>query len=108
MKPNQTQINIPSDWQLVKLGDICDFKKGKGLPKDDIIADGKYDAIHYGELFTKYHEKIENILSKTNNNKNAFLSKKNDILMPTSDVTPRGLSTASFINKDGIILGGDI
>lgn len=108
MKSNQTQINIPSDWQLVKLGDICDFKKGKGLPKDDITADGKYDAIHYGELFTKYHEKIENILSKTNNNKNVFLSKKNDILMPTSDVTPRGLSTASFINKDGIILGGDI
>ena len=37
-----------------------------------------------------------------------FLSKKNDILMPTSDVTPRGLSTASYVDKDGIILGGDI
>ena len=37
-----------------------------------------------------------------------FLSKKNDILMPTSDVTPRGLSTASYIDKDGVILGGDI
>ncbi len=108
MKTNQTQKNIPSDWQQVKLGDICDFKKGKGLPKDDLIKDGKYEAIHYGELFTKYHEKIENILSKTNNNKNVFLSKKNDILMPTSDVTPRGLSTASFIDKDGVILGGDI
>lgn len=108
MKTNQTQKNIPSDWQQVKLGDICDFKKGKGLPKDDLIKDGKYEAIHYGELFTKYHEKIEDILSKTNNNKNVFLSKKNDILMPTSDVTPRGLSTASFIDKDGVILGGDI
>jgi len=28
--------------------------------------------------------------------------------MPTSDVTPRGLSTASYIDKDGVILGGDI
>jgi len=28
--------------------------------------------------------------------------------MPTSDVTPRGLSTASYVDKDGIILGGDI
>lgn len=108
MKTNQPQKNIPPGWQQVKLGDICDFKKGKGLPKDDLTNDGKYEAIHYGELFTKYHEKIENILSKTNNNKNVFLSKKNDILMPTSDVTPRGLSTASFINKDGVILGGDI
>jgi type I restriction enzyme S subunit len=108
MKTNQLQKNIPTGWQQVRLGDICDFKKGKGLPKDDLINDGKYEAIHYGELFTKYHEKIESILSRTNNNKDMFLSKKNDILMPTSDVTPRGLSTASFIDKDGVILGGDI
>ncbi len=108
MKTNKSQKNTPSDWQQVKLGDICHFKKGKGLSKDDLIIGGKYEAIHYGELFTKYNEKIEHILSRTNNNKNVFLSKKNDILMPTSDVTPRGLSTASFINKDGVILGGDV
>ena len=28
--------------------------------------------------------------------------------MPTSDVTPNGLATASCIQEDGIILGGDI
>ena len=95
-------------WESIKLGQIASFKKGKGLPKNDLSIDGEYDAIHYGELFTKYNENIEIIISKTSSSKNMFLSKKNDILMPTSDVTPRGLSTASCINKDGIVLGGDI
>lgn len=108
MKTNQKQKNTPKGWQFTKLGDICDFKKGKGLPKSDLISDGQYEAIHYGELFTKYDEKINEILSRTNNNEKVFLSKENDILMPTSDVTPTGLSTASYIGKSGIILGGDI
>lgn len=108
MSKKKTQQNIPKGWQLVTLGDIADFKKGKGLPKDDLVADGKCEAIHYGELFTKYSEEIVKVLSRTNNSSSAFLSKANDILMPTSDVTPRGLSTASWINKDGVILGGDI
>ncbi len=95
-------------WKSVKLGEIASFKKGKGLPKNDLDSEGKYEAIHYGELFTKYAEYIENIISKTNYNKGMVLSKVNDILMPTSDVTPRGLSTASYLDKDGIILGGDI
>jgi type I restriction enzyme S subunit len=95
-------------WESVKLGEIATFKKGKGLPKSEMDSSGKYEAIHYGELFTKYNEQIEDIISRTNSNKNMFLSKKNDILMPTSDVTPRGLSTASYIDKDGVILGGDI
>ena len=28
--------------------------------------------------------------------------------MPTSDVTPYGLATASCINEDGVLLGGDV
>lgn len=31
-----------------------------------------------------------------------------DVLMPTSDVTPRGLAKASAILQDGVTLGGDI
>jgi type I restriction enzyme S subunit len=108
MKTKPSQKSVPEGWNLVKLGSIADFKKGKGLSKRDLHNDGEHDAIHYGELFTKYSEKITKVLSKTGGVKGAFLSKKNDILMPTSDVTPRGLSTASYLDKDGVILGGDI
>lgn len=94
--------------RVVKLGEVAIFKKGKGLPKSVLNCNGKYEAIHYGELFTKYNECIERVISKTDSIHGMLLSKKNDILMPTSDVTPRGLSTASYIDKDGVILGGDI
>ncbi len=96
------------EWQTVKLGDVAEFSKGKKLPKSELNSEAKYEAIHYGELFTKYSEKITTIFNRTNSNKKMKMSKKNDILMPTSDVTPRGLSTASFLNKSGVVLGGDI
>lgn len=108
MNNNTTQQNIPNGWKQVKLADVCDFKKGKGLSKDELSDTGKFEAIHYGQLFTKYGEKVTRIISKTDNQNNVFLSKKGDVLMPTSDVTPRGLSTASYIDKAGVILGGDI
>lgn len=39
---------------------------------------------------------------------NVFLSVANDVLMPTSDVTPSGLAKASCLNFENVILGGDI
>lgn len=95
-------------WVVKSLGEVCDFHKGKGLPKSEIIENGKYKCIHYGELFTKYKESIVGIISRTNTKENCFYSRKNDVLMPTSDVTPNGLATASCINEDIVTLGGDI
>jgi type I restriction enzyme S subunit len=95
-------------WVTKKLGEIANFYKGRGLPKSSLIENGKYKCIHYGELFTKYKELISSIISHTDENENSFYSKSNDVLMPTSDVTPNGLATASCIKEDGVILGGDI
>jgi type I restriction enzyme S subunit len=97
-----------SDWEEKKLGEVADFYKGKGLPKSDIVENGKFKCLHYGELFTKYKESIVNILSSTDAFDKPFLSIANDVLMPTSDVTPNGLATASCINEDHVILGGDV
>ncbi len=96
------------DWEEKKLGEVAVFFKGKGLPKSDLSANGRYKCIHYGELFTTYKELITNIINKTDKFDNPFLSISNDVLMPTSDVTPNGLATASCIKEDNIILGGDI
>ena len=98
---------IPVEWKSIELGDIATFSKGKGISKNDISEDG-VECIRYGELFTTYSEVIKNVISKTNSTKNMVYSKVNDTLMPTSDVTPTGLATASALNKEGVILGGDI
>lgn len=104
----QELLKPKKGWEVKKLGDIAVFLKGKGLPKTHINESGKYKCIHYGELFTKYKELISNILSYTNEKENTILSISNDVLMPTSDVTPNGLATASCIKENGVILGGDV
>ncbi len=112
-KPNVPKLRFPEfreagAWDEKPLGNIANFYKGKGLPKSAITANGRKLCIHYGELFTQYSEVIETIKSRTDLTKNCFLSAKNDVLMPTSDVTPKGLAKSCCIKSDGIILGGDI
>jgi type I restriction enzyme S subunit len=93
----------------IKLGEYAEFSKGNNLPKSALSETGSTKAIHYGELFTHYPEKIKQIKSRTNlNSLPVVLSRANDVLMPTSDVTPNGLATASCISEGGVVLGGDI
>jgi len=105
----QTKVGvIPEEWEVVRLGDIASFYKGKGISKKDISEDGT-PCIRYGELYTKYDEKIQNIFSKTNLDKEKlFLSQANDILIPASGETAIDLATASCVLKNNIGIGGDI
>jgi type I restriction enzyme S subunit len=96
------------EWEVKKLGEVASFYKGKGLPKSAITESGAEPCIHYGELFTRYPETIGDIYSRTDISEGVFRSVANDVLMPTSDVTPRGLAKASCVTVDGVILGGDI
>ena len=95
------------DWRKGKLGELVKFLKGKGVSKEDCVEKGKYECIRYGELFTTYGRYINEIKSYTNKKFNV-LSENNDVLMPTSDVTPNGLATASALRKSNVIIGGDI
>ena len=96
------------EWVCHKLGEIAGFLKGKGLSKADINPKGKTPCIHYGSLFTEQPSTITETKTLTNTFKGAVFSKKNDVLMPTSDVTPAGLAVASAIQKDNVLLGNDI
>jgi type I restriction enzyme S subunit len=95
-------------WRTVQLGDVVQFGKGAGLPKSDIAVDGQLQCIHYGELFTYYDAEISEVVGRTDNSILPVRSTAMDVLMPTSDVTPRGLAKASAILASGVILGGDI
>lgn len=95
-------------WPQEQLGSVATFFKGKGLPKSALTPDGKRPCIHYGELFTVYPEVIGAVRSRTNSEEDVFLSVENDVLMPTSDVTPSGLARACCLNSQDVILGGDI
>ena len=96
------------EWRPTKLGDIANFFKGKGLPKSSLSPDGTSPCIHYGELFTEYPEVIRTVSSRTDQYENMFFSIENDVLMPTSDVTPNGLAKACCLKLQNVIIGGDI
>jgi len=98
-----------AEIEWVELGEVVDFSKGKSLPKARIVEGGENKCIHYGELFTQYPAIISEVKSRTNQSlDDSVLSMANDVLMPTSDVTPNGLATASCLSEAGVILGGDI
>ena len=96
------------EWVEKTLGDMATFLKGRGLSKADISQDGTKPCIHYGELFRNYGERITTVMHGTDLDDEFVYSVTNDVLMPTSDVTPNGLATASCIQQSGIILGGGI
>jgi len=102
----QNSNNYP-DWEEKALGGVTKVLRGKGLSKSAIHNDGKYPCILYGELFTKYNEVIRSTFSSTNID-DGVSSKSGDILMPTSDVTPKGLAKASALMINGVKLGGDM
>jgi len=96
------------EWQRCHLADLVAFHKGKGLPKSALDAFALTPCIHYGELFTQYAETIREVISYTGQFADALFSCVQDVLMPTSDVTPTGLAKASCVMMKGVVLGGDI
>jgi len=94
-------------WKEVRLGDLAQFLKGSGLAKTELDLSADNACIHYGELFTHYGAEIYEVTNRTKANL-PTKSQIQDVLMPTSDVTPRGLAKASAILHGGVLLGGDI
>lgn len=117
MKQEQKEKLIPElrfkefegEWKSSKLQDIAKFSKGKNISKVDIDSNGKYPCIRYGELYTHYKEYARDIISKTNLDKDKLVfSKNNDVIIPASGETAIDISTAVYIDKDDIALGGDL
>ena len=114
---NKTDNKIPklrfcefsNEWEEKKLSEIATFSLGKGISKTDIDHDGKHKCIRYGELYTEYNEVINRIISRTNVDKNeSVLCTKGDLLIPSSGETAIDIATASCVNTDKVLLGGDI
>lgn len=119
MTDKQTYKNIPKlrfpefqgdgGWKEYKLGDIAQFYKGKGISKNDVTDNGTIPCIRYGELYTHYKEVIDEVTSYTDLSiDDLFMSKANDIIIPSSGETKEDIATASCVLHDNVALGGDI
>ncbi len=96
-------------WDQSELGAKASLLKGKGISKSDIDPNGHQPCIRYGELYTHYKEVIDSVISKTKLSANElFLSKANDVIIPSSGETKLDIATASCVLLDNVALGGDL
>lgn len=110
-KPSPLGI-IPEDWEVKRLGEIGDFSKGNGVPKDKIIIDEHgHPCLTYGDLYTKYDFVIKDIKSFIDNDV-ASESKEihiGDICFAGSGETPEDIGKcAAYIEERTAYAGGDI
>ncbi len=96
------------DWETKKLEELGEFFKGSILSKSNLSNEGK-PCVLYGELYTRYSEVIKNVISKTDlNDDNLVIGNKNDVLIPSSGESANDIATASCLQQDNVILGGDL
>ena len=103
---------IPEDWEVKRLGEIGDFSKGNGVPKDKIIIDEhRHPCLTYGDLYTKYDFVIKEIKSFIDDDV-ASESKEihiGDICFAGSGETPEDIGKcAAYIEERTAYAGGDI
>lgn len=105
--PEMRFAGFSSDWEEKKLGEVAVFSKGHGYSKNDLIPDGD-PIILYGRMYTNYETVISNIETFVHKQENSVLSKGGEIIIPASGETAEDIARASVVEKEGIILGGDI
>ena len=104
---------IETHYKQVKKKEVSIKELGKSfsvenLSKEDLSIKGK-PCVLYGELFTTYGETINQIKSYTEKREGITLSKKGDLLFPSSTtVDAISLIAPSVINIDDVVLGGDM
>ena len=106
-KPSIRFKKFTDIWKEQELGNIGSCYTASPLGYSDLSSSGKYKCVLYGELYTRYRERIFDVASRTN--KEATLTQKNDILFPTSTtVDSLSLIAPSCVNEEDIRIGGDL
>ena len=97
------------DWEEKRLSQVATITKGSGISKADIDANGDTPCIRYGELYTDYGELIDEVKSRTSlPRKDLVMSRKNDVIIPSSGETHIDIARAACVIHDDVALGGDL
>lgn len=101
---------IPKDWEILPLGTLGVFSKGKGILKEQVSESG-IPCIRYGEIYTVHDYIIKAYYSfiKEELTKDTQLINKGDILFACSGETIEDIGKAvAFIQEERVYAGGDI
>lgn len=94
-------------WEQRKLESMATFSKGCGYSKSDLIDSG-YEVILYGRLYTSYETVISSVNTYVELNDKSVISAGGEVIVPASGESPEDIARASVVEKEGMVLGGDL
>jgi len=98
------------EWKEVRLGEIGEFSKGKGISKDDVSETG-LPCIRYGEIYTSddyVTTQLRSSISQELASQSTSI-KKNDLLLAGSGETIDEIGKSlAYMGPDKAYAGGDI
>lgn len=103
--------SIPEHWEVRRLGSIGKFFKGGNVSKADLIEDGEFAVVLYGDIYTKYEFCIKNVVNRINNEvaANAVLISQEDILFTGSGEDKNDIGKCvAFKGNEETYAGGDV
>ena len=98
------------EWEAKRLGDVGVFSKGKGIKKDEVVADG-LPCVRYGEIYTHHndHLKAFNSFITPETAKQSQRLQKGDLLFAGSGETAEEIGKCiAFLGDEEAYAGGDI
>jgi len=101
---------IPVDWEVISLGELGTFAKGKGILKEQVISVG-LPCIRYGEIYTTYNFIIKDFKSFIDEDvaKESKEIKSGDILFAGSGETAEEIGkSVAYIGNEKAYAGGDV
>jgi len=101
---------IPNDWFISRLGDLGTFRKGKNIPKKDLVTEG-VPCVLYGEIYTKYNHVVKELSSFIPHEEidKTICINCGDILFAGSGETAEEIGKCfAYIGPDIAYAGGDI
>ncbi|WP_070138425.1 restriction endonuclease subunit S [Crocinitomix algicola] len=104
------KISFPDDWKPVKLKNIGDIFKGKGISKSEIQSEG-LPCVRYGEIYTEYQDWFSDTVSFISKDSalKSMQIKMGDVLFAGSGETPEDIGRAiAYVSNNEAYAGGDI
>lgn len=101
---------IPTDWEMKRLGEVGSFSKGGGISKLELSEEG-LPCIRYGEIYTTHDYIIKEFKSFISEDVSKLSKRiyKGDILFAGSGETLEDIGKAvAFIGEEEAFSGGDI
>lgn len=97
-------------WTSSKLGEIGQFRKGKGIRKNEVLDSG-LPCVRYGEIYTRHHDYIKKFYSFISPAvaSEASIIKAGDLLFAGSGETSEEIGKCvAYLSNDHAFAGGDI